>query len=526
MQNKNLKLGLCGLALTSFLAVNAHSVVHADTVQNNNANNNAITWDSDSDDSQVVKEEPQQQTAPQAVQKQATVQASQSQPVQNKKIMISDVSSTSVSQKRAEMSIVRQSNAQTSTVNRLNADNRQVKVANVNATDPIKITNPQNNQIVVHYTNTKGQAVAGLADKVIDATKSSNGNYVPNGYSLAHGNGQYSVKSSETISDFDILWNDNPNLYRGREQTYHSGEQIDMFLQWDNETQTNKPVDHGEFIKDSDIKRTAIDLARNALTNSGRGNLLTSKYPPNWFHIEYVPLNGHDRFYFSLSNDSNGTQLHSADPDTEANQLWHGRQYVWVAQSASETDDSPSIVDTNPDDFAMAEKLLNYWTDQRIREGLSVIHKNDLDSKVKDADAISSDNMVTPAWLLFTGNTNTKQFQDGNTVFTDGGSATSSVGNHIDVPVVQAVPVNDASQIRKSAERIISVNLPDDPAVKDRYKGILNDKNQIVQTINFTRSKTIDQLTGATLSETPWSGPSSFPAVTLPDIPGYTMTMS
>ena len=42
MQNKNLKLklGLCGLALTSFLALNAHSTVHADTVQNNNADNN------------------------------------------------------------------------------------------------------------------------------------------------------------------------------------------------------------------------------------------------------------------------------------------------------------------------------------------------------------------------------------------------------------------------------------------------------------------------------------------------------
>lgn len=41
MRNKNLKLklGLCGLALTSFLALNARTTVHADTVQNSNADN-------------------------------------------------------------------------------------------------------------------------------------------------------------------------------------------------------------------------------------------------------------------------------------------------------------------------------------------------------------------------------------------------------------------------------------------------------------------------------------------------------
>ena len=167
MQNRNLKLGLCGLALTSFLAVNAHSVVHADTVSDSNANNNAITWDSDSDDSQVVKNEPQQEKVSQSVQtpivqqnkavqtqpaqkqvveqpKQATVQVKQTQPVQNKKIMVSDVSSTSVSQKRAETSAVRQSNVQTSTVNRLNSNNANtnLRVANVQATSNFIIFSP------------------------------------------------------------------------------------------------------------------------------------------------------------------------------------------------------------------------------------------------------------------------------------------------------------------------------------------------------------------------------------------------
>ena len=154
MQNKNLKLklGLCGLALTSFLAVNAHSVVHADTVSDSNANNNAITWDSDSDDSHVVKEQSQQQS---------TVQASQSQPVQNKKIMVSDVSSVSSSQKRAETSAVRVSNIDGRAVNQVYVNNAcpQAKAANVNATvkdAPVQITNPQNNQVIVHYVKSNG----------------------------------------------------------------------------------------------------------------------------------------------------------------------------------------------------------------------------------------------------------------------------------------------------------------------------------------------------------------------------------
>lgn len=170
-KNLKLKLGLCGLALTSFLAINAHSTVHADTVQDNANNQNAITWDSDQDDSQVVKEDSNQeelsqsvQTQAPAVQKQQVVQSArpkqsavQSAPVQNKavqpvqkqttvqpkqwQVAVSNVSSTVSAPNRAERSTVRQSNVETSTVNRLKANtvrnnqlNANLKVANVNAT--------------------------------------------------------------------------------------------------------------------------------------------------------------------------------------------------------------------------------------------------------------------------------------------------------------------------------------------------------------------------------------------------------
>lgn len=119
-KNLKLKLGLCGLALTSFLALNSRSVVHADTVNGGNAS--AITWDSDQDDSQVVKEDSNQSQPTQNAQGQAPAAQSVQSNVQN----------------RAEKSVVRVSNFDTSTVNRNNAQNARnnanVKVATVHDT--------------------------------------------------------------------------------------------------------------------------------------------------------------------------------------------------------------------------------------------------------------------------------------------------------------------------------------------------------------------------------------------------------
>ena len=127
-KNLKLKLGLCGLALTSFLALNTHNnTVHADTVNGSNAD--AITWDSDQDDSQVVKEEPQQEKPAQSVQMQGAVQNQNTSAVQ---------SVQANSQNRAEKSAVRVSNFDTSVVNRNSVQNARpqanVKVATVHDT--------------------------------------------------------------------------------------------------------------------------------------------------------------------------------------------------------------------------------------------------------------------------------------------------------------------------------------------------------------------------------------------------------
>lgn len=168
-KNLKLKLGLCGLALTSFLALNTHNnTAHADTV--NGDNPNAITWDSDQDDSQIVKEDLQQEKAAQAAstqgsetkqvqdevvqpaQKQVAMQ-SNVQAKQNKShVAIANVSSTQAMPNRTERKIVRQEKVQTSAVNQSNVQSQRnkanVKIATVHDTAQM----PVQTQVVAKFS--------------------------------------------------------------------------------------------------------------------------------------------------------------------------------------------------------------------------------------------------------------------------------------------------------------------------------------------------------------------------------------
>lgn len=502
-KNIKLKLGLCGLALTSFLALNMQNK----TVRADSMNSSAISWDSDNDSSQTVKKEPEQQPA-QVAQEQMPASASQVQPVQNKKTMVSNVSSL-------------QEQAHNNTVNHVNTGNQTIKVANVNATDPIKIINPQNNQVVVHYTKTNGQAISGLADRTIDLSKTGNGNYAPSGYQLAQGNGSYNVNvtSKETIPDFDTYWDVSDKLHMHKGQSYQTETgTTDFNTKWDSNGNYDGAVD-GQLVMDNDAKRAILNLVRNAAKATSQGDLLTgyttdegTSVPMNYFYVSYDPLiydSGEhvDRFRITYGGDN-----------------WDASPYAWVQDSHYRNlNDEDSTFDWNDADFQLAEKIKNWWFATRKAAGIA-----NPDSNAIFDDYVQNDNggHGFPTYPMFVASSNGEQFANGDTIFTDSGSATSAVGNHINVPLMQEVPVNAGDEVRKTAERVISVNLPDDPAVKERYKGILNSNNQIVQTLTFTRSMTKDALTGATLKQTPWQGPSSFPEVTLPDIPGYTMTMN
>lgn len=528
-KNLKLKLGLCGLALTSFLALNSRAVVHADTVNGGNAN--AITWDSDQDDSQVVHED-----------------SNQSQPTQNAQGQAPATQSVQSNvQKRAEMSAVRVSNFDTSAVNRNNAQNvraqaNQVKVSNVNATEAVRVTNPQNSQIVVHYVKTNGQS-AGLHDQTISMSKSGNGSYsAPSGYTLAQGNGSYNVNvtSKETIPDFDVYWNTETNrLHLHKNQSYktETGSFMDLGfnIKWDSNGKYVGATD-GELITDNDAKRLALNLVRNAAKATNQGDLLTGyttdwssdrMHPMNYFRIDFWPLSTDpyppayggkpvDRFRIEYGSDN-----------------WDASPYAFVQDNRYRTlDDTDSDDDWNKNDFQMAEKLKSWWLNKRTQLGLVNPDKDAYYTAYAHDD---NGGMAYPIYSMFVASSNGKQFANGDTIFTDGGSATSVVGNHINVPVTQPQSVDpNSSDCRRQATRVIHIAFPN--GVKpESYDSItdsagnkltLDSNNNLTQTVTFTRSKTVDSLTGATLSQTNWQQHGAINAVTLPDIPGYTMTQT
>ena len=626
MQNKNLKLklGLCGLALTSFLALNAHSTVHADTVQNNNTDNNAITWDSDSDDSQVVKEQSEQQTAPQSVQRQSTVQASQSQPVQNKKIMVSDVSSVSVSQKRAEASIVRQSNVQTSTVNRLNANKKQanIKVSNVQdvAQAPVqKQKVAQFNQGSKIYTlNGSNQLSKNNGDGyVITNAGIYNGRAVDIGVTINNvqdNQGTYTTKwsngdNADVTGKTDASFNYQNSVLAGTQQNNVTVP--------DQTRQRTANVTHNYTLKGAfvgaevgddgrinwysilsptdlakELARQKIPVTDEAAVARVAGAMLSSshtstddltgfyeaseKYDPKThqgvytYHYESYSNTYDETFtlkHVDLSktgslvvNDKSDVSfvnfIHNVRQPTDGTQWEGGTPTYYDSDEARFLEGGPSADDTvnvssvsyNDNHVKLYQNDLtgsidySYTSSDQVTDHLQLANKT---------DANLNYNYTVGLYDAQTGELITDLKAEYNSKAGVQATAKDSVMNNAIKSKIQQINNNQATvsytgakanddvafyketravnpqdqALHKSATRIISVNLPDDPDVKDRYKGILNANNQIVQTINFTRTGTENIVSGQ-VTYGAWTGPSSFGAVTLPDIPGYTMTMN
>ena len=706
MQNKNLKLklGLCGLALTSFLAVNAHSVVHADTVSDSNANNNAITWDSDSDDSQVVKEQSQQaQPAQNAQAKQITqapaVQKAQSeqlqkpvaqpsrhavaqsdaqtrltQPVQTKRVTVSNVSSsTSVSQKRAETSIVRQSNVQTSTANRLNANQSQanIKVSNVQDVAQASVQKQKvaqfnqgskiyslNNGATLSKNNGDGYVITNAGtynghavdigvtvNNVKDnqgsyATKWSNGDKADVTGKLDN---QFNYQNSVLVGSKDIA----PQLDQTRQRTEKQNENVDISGVWVYGFMNNwqEDGDNGYERYHSDVGVITPELLKQIMEQANvpvtdalgkfsgdTGDKIKSKLVS--CHVKITDKTYVDKYYLgpvsysSAGPDSNHpipqvtrdvfyhvsftNSMHASDfltTDTVRtsgtyNQTvlntslfrWPGTKDLpglWPNGDTYSPSVNYSIIPDAKFDANEGRGADGNWTsgfdkvksydDESLQDGplhqKGIRHKYDftpseLTSYKLTTDPVSAtltkDVQVTDhlqpvptsqGSLDYNYTVGLYDAQTGDLI-TDlkpeykskaGATATArdSVMNDAIKNKIQQINRGQASvaytgtaanddvafyeetravnpkdqALHKSATRIISVNLPDDPAVKDRYKGVLNANNQIVQTINFTRTG-VENVVSGQVTYGAWQGPSSFSSVTLPDIPGYTMTMS
>ena len=168
-----LKTGLCGLALSSLFLLNNKSVVHADTIDG--SQNNAISWNSDSDTAQGVQNTQNTQKADDNQQNAQSVQPS-----------------------RAETSTVRSVSAAPRTTNQ-NTVVQSPRVANVQDAEkasPVVINNPAGDKVNVHYVNRDGGAITdpNVKDTTIDVTKTGQGSYsVPNGYSLNNPDGKYTI---------------------------------------------------------------------------------------------------------------------------------------------------------------------------------------------------------------------------------------------------------------------------------------------------------------------------------------------
>lgn len=513
IQSKNLKLklGLCGLALTSFLALNARSnTVHADTVSGSNAS--AITWDNDQDDSQVVKEEPQQDNASQSVQ--------------------SNV------QKCAETSTVRASNFDSRAVNQVRVNNArpQAKVANVNATvkdAPVQITNPQNDQVIVHYVKSNGKS-AGLANQTIDVTKVGKGQYaVPSGYVLANNGYTNSTaeieQASVTAGRNNVKLNQVTaeklaNMLAPKINDAHVGVYLSTAYAGDGHNDdgpdgASQPV-IGLYVtiyksmkSSQGVRFPFRSTAPESIGAYDVGYTFLSDFPTQDQYRHFIPFIGNREL----------------EPFTTNN----------IRETEVSADEYSQHVDSIPRDNAVRnlqrEIASGDGTYSRLTEDDCVNILNWLQASF---DGVNDDE--NGGWVPGATPTLEKEIKMSNTtsapVFTDNsGQVKSVVGNHVNIVVTKPQNVDpNSSDCRRQAQRIIHVTFPNGVKPKsydsiedsEHNKFTLNGNNDLVQTVTFTRSMTVDGLTGATLNQTSWQQHGAINAVTLPDIPGYTMVQS
>ena len=114
---------------------------------------------------------------------------------------------------------------------------------------------------------------------------------------------------------------------------------------------------------------------------------------------------------------------------------------------------------------------------------------------------------------------------DGYTFSDPNNNVYSIKNNQVNVKLIKPIAVHDDKLDRLTVSRTITLHFPNNRKPVS-YSRIVNNKDQIVQTLNFTRSVVKDDLTNRVLSESAWQGDSKFPDVKLPLIPGFKLQIS
>ena len=199
-------VSLCGLALSSLFVINNKSVVHADTA-NANQNNNAITWDSDQDDSQVVQSS--QTKTEQAMPQKADDNQQNVQSVNANHAEIATVTSSPEQNNRTDAKTAQDAPVQA-----------KQKVASVQATqavNPVVIKNPAGNKVHVNWVNSKDETIPNANGYDIDLTKvgtQSEYHWIPDGYHLIK-NGNFNITKNTRNIPHDAVTHRAPKTYSG-----------------------------------------------------------------------------------------------------------------------------------------------------------------------------------------------------------------------------------------------------------------------------------------------------------------------
>ena len=550
-------VSLCGLALSSLFVINNKSVVHADTVNDNNQNS-AISWDNDSDQAQGV------QNATQTVQNNAET---------------SNVESSSV-QRRAAV---------------LNKSVQTPGVANVNdseASTPVVINNPEDDVVNVHYVDRNGNSIndKNVINKTIGVLKTGQGSYdVPNGYQLNNPTGKYNITThpydgpnNVKVTGGSINFHVAPKPVKWpydnvENPRYHMDLYNKIHIKFVDQN-TGKAVDGGYDIDLTKAMSGSYILPKGYATTNDSYSVQKHDEAMGCDHNHgylmslqnALPKNTYDALQTGLLNIYEKAEQLNPGGSTEPilNVMYAGtfNHSTGFSEDGAYQGayggsyDGAKLPDMNwlksaPDNEIVvkiftksnSEVLSTFYqlpTSIRFDSNLgNVLHKygdtvisDDPDPKnnaymqfkVEIVSAfsdsknnVSGDTVTVPVHRI-----NSYEFADNS------GNVKSVNGNTVNVVLTkpQSVDPDSNTFCHSQATRTIQINFPDGQ-IPDSYKDIVDSHGNLKQTVHFTRPATEDALTVNILWYGNWTSDNQdhnfigFEARTLPRIPGYTLSI-